>query len=50
MDTIKILKDEEVLNEVSMDTIKGGNSDSTPPQCCYSNTACNVNSKQIETT
>jgi|GEM_PF-5840756 hypothetical protein len=45
MDTIKILKDEEVLSEVSMDTIKGGTRDEEPPPpCCKTNTACNVNS------
>ncbi len=47
MEKFKILKDEEILNEVSMDTLKGGCNDSEP-QCCHSNNACNVNSKEIE--
>ncbi|MBR8721102.1 hypothetical protein IX307_002329 [Bacteroides pyogenes] len=47
MKEFKILKDEEVLNEVSMDNLKGGCNDSAG-ECCTSNNACNVNSKQIE--
>lgn len=47
MENFKILKDDEVLNEISMDHLKGGCNDAGG-QCCTSNNACNVNSKQIE--
>jgi len=43
MDSIKILKDQEVLSEISMDTLKGGTEVSSSG-CCTENHACNVNS------
>lgn len=47
METFKILKDEEILNEVSMNTLKGGSNDSDP-KCCDTNYDCNVNKKAEE--
>lgn len=43
MDSIKILKDHEVLSEISMDTLKGG-AELDSSECCKVNNACNVNS------
>ena len=49
MNSFKVLKEEEIINEISMDELKGGlyPADDTG-ECCKSNTACNVNSSEVE--
>lgn len=38
----KILREEDRLDDLSLEEIKGGMT-STPAECCDTNTACNIN-------